>query len=377
MRDRRPSWLPNRRQRLVLEAALFDRDRAQAAWRELKGLTSIDDLDGASGGMLPLVYRNLNRFGIDDPEVGKLKGTYRYNWAQNQLTLKAAEKSHAVLEQAGIETMVLKGLALSVSHYKDMGVRRMVDADVLVPRTSAATAVKAMETAFAPYEKDPLLATEVRHSTSFSDRNGHEVDLHWYALWQSSPDDALWADSLSAQVGAASTRIPCPEDQLLIACAHGAWDWVPAGSAIRWVADAMIVLRSQDGELDWDRFVREARARVLAHELAPSLRYLRTSFAAPIPEEALGELERAPSASFGRRPGMKFSRPAPLAALPMHLERYRRLEALDPTAPRRPNALSHLIGAFGARSLGEFLAKAARALVRKTRSVLARGRSAP
>jgi hypothetical protein len=203
------------------------------------------------------------------------------------------------------------------------------------------------------------------------------VDLHWYALWQSSPDDGLWADSLSARIGGASTRVPCPEDQLLIACAHGAWDWVPAGSAIRWVADAIVVLRSQDGEFDWDRFAREARARVLALELAPSLRYLQTTFAAPIPEDALRELERAPSASFGRRPGWRRRRPAALAMVPLHLERYRRLEALDPTAPRRPNALSHLMGAFGARNLGEFFAKAARALVRKTRSVLARGRSAP
>jgi len=46
--------------------------------------------------------------------------------------------------RAGIQTILLKGAALILLHYKDPGLRPMVDFDILVPAGKAAAAIKVL-----------------------------------------------------------------------------------------------------------------------------------------------------------------------------------------------------------------------------------------
>jgi hypothetical protein len=266
--------------------------------------------------------------------MGRLAGNYRYQWATNQLLLRLGAGAIRSLSQAGIETIVLKGAALGATHYRDPGMRPMVDFDVLVPRDRAVDAVTALESGGLGPHPDvppPRERIPVHHSTPMVGPGGHELDLHWYALWRSSPDEDLWAGSVPLEVAGQHTRVLCPPHQLLQTVCHSTWfnlGW------IHWIADAMVVLRGEE-TFDWPRLVQAARARQLGPMLVSPFSYLREAFGAPIPNETISELGAQPAARLEGR----FLRAArsPATArnfLLIQLDRYQRLKRLDPGAPR-------------------------------------------
>ena len=103
-------------------------------------------------------------------------------------------------------------------------------------------------------------------------------------------DDDLWAASVPVAIEGAPTRVPAPEDQLIHACVHGEkWVRVPG---VRWVADAVVVIRG--GQVRWERLVEQAVRRRFVLRLRAQLGYLRSTFGAPIPPEAMAMLAAAP-----------------------------------------------------------------------------------
>src|SRR5439155_532119 len=96
--------------------------------------------------------------------------------------------------EAGLQTMVLKGAALSTLYYRDTGARPMLDFDVLVHTGEATTALDVLERAgwrlTAGLSRRQLLAS--RHSMALVAPDGLSVDLHWRALDQPARDDDFW-----------------------------------------------------------------------------------------------------------------------------------------------------------------------------------------
>ena len=124
---------PSPVQVLLLRAALLDGAAAHAAWAGWKRATSLEAIDPGSYRLLPLVYRNLLRAGVDGPLLATLREVYRDTWYRNQLALRDLAASFRALDAAGIPLMLLKGLALSHVYYRDLGLRPMDDVDLLVP----------------------------------------------------------------------------------------------------------------------------------------------------------------------------------------------------------------------------------------------------
>lgn len=94
------------------------------------------------------------------------------------------------------------------------------------------------------------------------------------------------------------TRTLHARDHLLHICALGAeWDdWLP----VRWVADAVLCLRSQPA-IDWERFCAQVEQHRLGLQMQNTLRYLQCEFAAPIPDSVIERLERLPVTTTDRR----------------------------------------------------------------------------
>lgn len=325
---------PTAEQLLVLHAALDRPELAATAWRRWRAAVEFDDVDHGSARLLPLVYRNLGPDAFDAEVAGRLKGLYRRAWSQNQLIFKRAAEAIAVLEAAGIETLVTKGASLAVLSYGDVGVRPMDDVDVLVPIERTADAIEALGAAgWTPDHEDPAAWTQVHHSLGFAGPGRGNVDLHWFALWQPACDEALWAASVPLELAGAATRAPCPADQLLLACVHGTpWSPLPP---FRWIADAVTVIRSADDDLDWERLVSEAERRRLTVATAAALAYLREEFAAPVPADAVERLAAIPTSRHERAAFAAACRSdSPVRTLRMAWDRYRRLRDLDTGAPR-------------------------------------------
>jgi len=363
---------PSDEQLLVLHAALDERPAALRAWGAWRASVEFDDVDHGSLRLLPLVYRNLGPDALDAEVVGRLKGVYRRSWSQNQINFRRAAEAISLLEEAGIETLVIKGASLAVLSYADAGARPMDDADVLVPLRRAADAIEALSAAgWSPDRDDPIEWTRVHHSLGFAGPDGGNVDLHWFSLWQPADDTPLWRAAVPMELAGIATRAPCAADQLLLACVHGTpWSPLPP---FRWIADAVTVIGAAGAELDWDRVTAEAERRRLTVATGAALSYLREELDAPVPEASLERLADSPASRHERAAFRAACRPDnPARTLRMAWDRYRRLRDLDTGSPPPGSFPSFARRFWGLDSAWQLPLHGARAVARRYGRVAAR-----
>src|ERR1700730_5129597 len=124
---------PTPDQELLLQACFLDGPDAIAAWTQWRGHVDPEQLDEDSSRLLPMLYDALRKHGISDPGMGRLKNAYRQTWYDNTLRFHLAATVLRALHEAGIQTMLLKGPALVLRYYGDVGLRPMEDVDILVP----------------------------------------------------------------------------------------------------------------------------------------------------------------------------------------------------------------------------------------------------
>jgi hypothetical protein len=349
------NYWPTREQELLLRAALGSAAETAAAWAAVRPRLDLDGLDLASQRILPLVYRNLSAHGIDDPWLPRLKGLYRHTWSRNRLLFHHASPLLEELGEAGIATMVLKGGALVPRYYgNDAGCRFMADFDIAVPTRAATEAIAVLErrgwTSAYPVDAGFL---RVKHAALFRDAGGRSCDLHWHVFeecCQPDADDDLWQAAVELDIEGRQTRGLSPTDQLLHVCVHGL-KWTPEGG-VRWVADAMLVLRG--AAIDWPRIVEQAVRRRYVLRLRETLGYLRERMGAPIPDAAMRELAAHPVSSLERFEGRVLSREhRVLGQFPLYWCHHRRHANAGPLADALtfPHYLRHAWGLGSLRQI--------------------------
>jgi len=294
------STFPTREQELLLRASLLQGDPALQAWRNWKALVNVEQkLDAGSYRLLPLLYHNLQLLGVDDPLMSKLRGIYRRTWYKNQILFHHMAVVLDRFEKAGTKTMILKGAALVLLHYKNFGLRPMEDFDVLVPTAQTSEAIHLlMDLNWNPHLGSELLLRNSFRSTlrshPFEDGAGRKLDLHWHLLLESRQEDAdddFWEGTLPVRLDGVHTKALNPTDQLLHVCVSGAsWNRTPP---LRWAADAVTILGTS-GDIDWTRLVAQAGKRHLILPLGDTLTYLRDALGAPVPGEVLRSLKALP-----------------------------------------------------------------------------------
>jgi len=292
------SFWPTQEQELLLKAALLRGPRAMEAWRAWRSHIDVDQLDRGSRSLLPLLYRNLTDHNVEDPLMDRFRGVYRRTWYENHTRFREVASLLRAFHGEGIQTMILKGAALTLLQYKDHGARPMEDIDVLVPTEQAAAAIGLpAKLGWIPWERpleafgDEYLST--RHSHGFRDAANRQLDLHWHALADSrysGADDDFWHNAVPVEISDTVTRALDPTDQLLHVCVHGI-----LGKGLTplflWIADATTILNTSGVVIDWQRLVAHARKRRLVLQLEDALTYLEDLLHAPIPPTALQSLQ--------------------------------------------------------------------------------------
>lgn len=294
---------PTGAQALILRAALLRGDEALKAWEEWRRTTDIDVLDFGSHRMIPQLYRNLMDHGVQDPLMERFKSVYRYYLYKNEILLHKTSEVLSAFQDAGIETILLKGCALVPLYYKESGLRPMQDADVLVRVRQAPRAMALLRR----LDYHPLWAAPspesgipIRHSIPFTDREGRQIDLHWHLLWECwhAGDSDYWDNARPTILRAVSSLTVSPTYQLLHTCWHGArWNEVPP---IRWIADAMAILNKSEREIEWDLIVEKAQRHRISLPLRDSLSLLKSLLDAPVPDRVITSLELIPASRMDR-----------------------------------------------------------------------------
>jgi len=358
------SWRPTATQELLLDATvgeIADAPAAFARWRETQDIALIDD---GSARLLPLLVPRAHRFPADDPAWPVIRGCYRRAYFHGQLLRARATEAIALLAGAGIATLALKGGALLRYYDGNPALRPMNDFDVLVPRDRAVDAIRVLlDHGWRSALPHPELLPEAYHSAGFNSRDGLDLDLHWHVVPSYDDPAALadvWTAAVPAGADSAATLALGAEDLFVVVCAHAA-QWSPIAS-VRWVADALAILRAEGGAFDWARAgAQAARWHVVPH-LIDTLDYLRDRWRVAVPASVFARLasadvsavDRRAYAVLGRMPGS-----ADYLARPWH--RYR-LRSRDRNAiaalPGFVRYLKVTLGQPRARDLpGEILAR--------------------
>ena len=276
-----------------MQAALLPGEAARAAWLRVRASIGSEPLDAPSESLLPLVYRNVASL-ADGADLDPLRMRYVRTWSDNLTLCQTVRPLLLALDRAGIDAIVLKGLALIARGYGDLGVRPMADADVLVAAGDLDRAATiAADLGWHPRYRLTPGFRRVKHASPFDHETGVACDVHW-RVFEEAGDDAADEDLRNhaepVDFQGARFRVLSPTDQLLHVCGHAArWNEVPA---IRWVPDAVTVIRA--GPIDWRRLVAHTARRRFILRMRDMLAYLRASLGVDIPTSVEAELTAAP-----------------------------------------------------------------------------------
>jgi len=279
------SPFPNASQKLLLKSALMEKKIAIQSWREWRKTVDFElDVDHGSFRLLPLAYHNLNSFGYSDDLVsGRLKGIYRQAWIKNQQLFFQTAKVLTLLKNAGIQTVVLKGIALTELVYKNYGIRPMSDMDILVPLQSAQHAVNILKGAGFVVESEHLLEhnLEFGRSIAFTDDAVNSLG--------NVQNNDFWDDLIPVEVSGVETHSLSHTDNLLHAIVHGIRK--NPEPPIRWIADSMMIIHSNRIQIDWQRLLTYASKFRVYLQVRQALLYMRDHFQAEIPSDVINQME--------------------------------------------------------------------------------------
>ncbi len=288
---------PTAQQELVLTAAVgadVAAAEAFAAWT--RGVDLSDHFDRATYRLLPLLSSRMRALGVRHPLLTRLDGVYRRSWYETNTLFHATAPMVAALEAQGIETMLLEGVPLALTCYQNHAVRPMSDISLIVRPAQTQPAITALATAgWNRVDATSDHDLRYRHAMLFRDAAGTDLVLHRHFMFEAcnpETDAAVWGTARPLDFAGVATRQPEPSLMLLHAVLHG-MRFNPE-PPIWWVADALAIMHSCGGDVDWERMVAFARAQKMTHRLGLGLTYLATAWNAPVPSEILAALSACP-----------------------------------------------------------------------------------
>jgi hypothetical protein len=288
--------------------------------------------------LLAIVYPMLARARVGGRLGEWSRQAYLANWTANSALVARVAPRLEALDAAGCRPVLLKGLALLLGVYRDLGVRGGADVDVLVDPDRADLAWRVLAGANGVPDRRGTLATlqdvrDVYHAWQFRFPDGVALDLHWTPLGECcAPAIArrFSTGSQEASIAGLAARVPCVEHLLVHALVHGIrrdW-WAPGRNAL----DAATIVAGHD--LRWAEMWDLARAAGVEHAAHAAL--VRLARFCPLPDGwDAARRSRAPSIAervevWAWRRDQFSLRDAPLARLLEHVSRYRRLRRFHP-----------------------------------------------
>lgn len=302
---------PNELQTLILKAALLEKNEAMNSFLDWLGLSQLDNLDVKSNSfisdfmdeidlgsqrLMPLVIENL---GVEShPYFSLFKGYKKNLWVRNQRIFLAAKELLDKLSKEGIPTLLIKGISMANIYYQRIECRPMNDGDILIPYEYKSKSLKFFREQNKLYRmgREEKNMVEFYHASHFFQNKDTDIDIHWnlFAEYANHPDSSsfAWEGSQEYNWGGKSTRVLSPTHEFFLALIHGRhFGELPP---IRWVPDCVMILRKENGKLDWDEFIRLSKMYNFKPYIQKALVYFKDNFWADLPDEMMKEIAHMP-----------------------------------------------------------------------------------
>ncbi|HSH02674.1 MAG TPA: nucleotidyltransferase family protein [Anaerolineae bacterium] len=207
---------------------------------------------------------------VPAPVKRKLYEAYMDMASFHLLLRHELERVAVVLEENGIDTLLLKGLALSATIYRPTQLRSLGDIDLLIRRSDVAkvtahlvalgyelVTIPLYEGYTVRYENEMVWQKTINNTTVW-------LELHWSLFnspyYQQQLDMGWWWETaVFTKINDHAIKILSPEAQMIYLSAHL---WLHhAGEGLWWWYDLMRLLTVY--ELDWDVVVKASQRQKL------------------------------------------------------------------------------------------------------------------
>ena len=292
--------LPDRA-RWLLEACLRDDGRAVEAFGKWRQFADPDRMEGRELRLTPLLHANMRRLGLSDQKLAWIGGQAKHIWLTGVLRRRKLLPALDLLEDAGIDFVVLKGAALTARFPKAVGTRPMGDFDLLIRRSSARAAMAilnasgwrgAIGAAFSDADLNRY------HAMGLWDRTGGTcVDLHWrpaVSIATYRHAEGVWERAVAADLEGRPVSVTSATDHLFIVLCHAFYDDLERRN--EWIADLDLLFRLvPPEEWDWRLFHRLAQEHQIDRWMRKALATTQAITGRPPPSGAFTLLGAAPT----------------------------------------------------------------------------------
>ena len=240
-------------------------DSNQSTSRKIKETLSPDlkwayFLDRARGeGVLSFVYKRLSEIGsvqsiVPESIRRRLESSYYTVATRNTLLYEKLNNILKYFQEAEIEVILLKGVALAGTIYPDIALRPMYDIDILIHKQDFSLV------------EDKLKELGYINSSAYPEdfhKDNMMVDVHWDLMnitrvksrmqsYRINMDE-IWKNSRIIASNGQKSRILSPEHFLMDLCLHLVLHHGLSG--LIWFIDIARLIEYYKNEIDWNRFV--------------------------------------------------------------------------------------------------------------------------
>jgi hypothetical protein len=268
-------------------------DTSNADWLKAEGLAAFAFHQLRAAGVLARLPTEVQR---------SLQEAYYAAAGINAVQCQETEAVLRALDDAGIETVLMKGTPLAYTVYDEPACRLKGDLDIWLPPTQIPAAIAALQPLnYAPRDKSDRPAAFISMTGGERQLIGRDpgtglVELQWPALrgeWvrRAAAVDhaAIWARRVVVPIESRSTWAMAPEDLVIHLCLHLAINHGFVESALRNLLDIHLVASRLSP--DWDAVVARAKVWRLATMLWTTLSLAVKLWGAPVPDSTLAALQ--------------------------------------------------------------------------------------
>lgn len=276
------AW-PNKLQTELLQVIFAaTTDGMRNGWQAFLDRHTLERLDAGCYRLLPLLHSRLTRLCPNThwPRREMLKGVWKKSFLENATRLKTIMALTQTLESNGIKYLLLKGLANAIDLYGDLGARPMSDIDILITPDDLALCHQIL-TERGWQTQTPPVQQRIRfqYASTYLHPDGGNLDLHWRPAEDFTTDDynaADLGDRKTISWMGQSIHTLNPTTNLACTILHGvAWNHL---SPVRWVSDALLLLKQHQGAIEWGQFETLTQRYHFSHITRAGLRYLVEHF---------------------------------------------------------------------------------------------------
>ncbi|MFT3732911.1 MAG: nucleotidyltransferase family protein [Hyphomicrobium sp.] len=285
------TWPSGDRNALLIAAGHRDEHRAAASFVDWQLRADFDKVEFAEQRLLVTATNRFPATRLTVPNRARLDGLVRMFWTRSRLSLNQAAPALRALRAAGVEILVLKGMAAVAHDLQNLKGRIAHDIDILIHTRDVPTALVTLDgQGWIPNRGESLLFLKEQgarfRSINFLKRPFGDIDLHTRACLTTSADSpaetGIWQRSTRAFLLDADVLVPCATDRLMTAIAHGALD---ANHHSDWLIDSARLIAEE--KIDWQLLAALAEELSASAQLSSALFYLRDILDVEIPDQFL------------------------------------------------------------------------------------------